>query len=88
MKKQLLGGIILFVIITITSFNLNIVTENTFVSDITLSNIEALAQTSGEDVVITCGASYGRCWRTKPYSGWGASDQCEFSGYQRDFCCC
>ena len=54
-------------------------------SDLVLANIEALAQESGEEVVITCGQHEGRCWDGFPTPS-GLHFNCYFTGLQRHYC--
>lgn len=86
MKKKLLSGIFALVLLVATGYGVNqSIKSEANLSDLALANVEALAQTSGEDVVITCGRYQGRCWGI--IIGYNPIVyHCEFTGLQRDYC--
>ena len=61
MKKIILSGIAIFAIAALATFNVNINTQENGLSDISLSNIEALASEGGSGgfYQLHCGSSPG-----------------------------
>ena len=77
MKKKIFGGVVVLALTAIAVFNVNVNTKED-IRRLSLSNIEALAQESGQEVVITCGAYEGPCCRFC-YSS-GLYFNCDFTG--------
>jgi len=89
MKKKIFGGIAILAIAAMAAFNVTMNTQNENLSDLSLANVEALAQTSGETVYVTCSSSCrggGQCWIyfNDPFT----KTTCNFNGYQWSFCSC
>jgi hypothetical protein len=86
MEKKILSGIFALALLITAGYGVNkSVNSNADLSLLALSNVEALGQTSGEDVVITCGQYEGRCWAGFPTPS-GLHFNCYFTGLQRDYC--
>ena len=86
MKKKVLSGLFALALLVATGYGVNqSMKSDADLSDLALANVEALAQTSGEDVVITCGQYQGRCWAIIPHYV-PIFYHCEFSGLQSDYC--
>lgn len=87
MKKKIIGCFLVLTIAAVAAFNLNLNTNKVIISNISLANIEALAQTSGEEVIISCNQqplNLGQCWRDQ--SPWYLPKNCAFSGSMSDYC--
>lgn len=85
-KKTILSGIFAFALVTVAGMGINkSMNSSVNFSALALNDIEALAQESGEDVVITCGRYEGRCWAGSPTPS-GFHFNCYFTGLQRDYC--
>jgi hypothetical protein len=54
MKKKILGGIAVMAIAAVTAFNVNFTTQDNNLSDISLANVEALAQNESGTGGKTC----------------------------------
>ena len=75
------------IVVTVV-INVNIATQKSGLSDISLANVEALAVELPE-VVITCGASRGTCWERSLnmcFVGEGSYWVCKFEGYTWAYC--
>jgi hypothetical protein len=60
MNKKILGGIAIFAIAALSVFNVNFNSQSNKLSDISLANVEALAEESGSPGQIICGKPYDR----------------------------
>jgi len=85
MKKKIFGGVVVLALTAIAVFNVNVNTKEDSTSLLSLSNIEALAQESGQEVVITCGAYEGPCWFGFATPS-GLYFNCDFTGVQSHYC--
>ncbi len=86
MKKTIISGVFALALLVTAGYGVNkSMNGNVNLSDLELLNVEALAQTSGEDFVITCGQYEGPCWIIVPHYIPVYYD-CEFSGRPRDYC--
>ena len=77
---------ILAVFAAIVGYNIYSAQSTVTISDLALSNVEALADGSeggGITCSRTCSDGIGQCYRL--YEAWG---KCHFSGYQSDHCTC
>ena len=84
MKKKIFGSLAVFAIAAIATFNVNVNTQDNGLSDVSLDNVEALAQEAVE-ATITCNQNPGKgamCWR---FSG-VTSSGCYWTGSQSDSC--
>ncbi|HHX69935.1 MAG TPA: hypothetical protein GX708_18055 [Gallicola sp.] len=87
MKKRILSAIFAFAFLVTVGLGVNeSMKSNTGLSDLALANVEALAQESGGDFVITCGRNCGACYYLVP-GYYPTSYDCHFSGLMRDICC-
>jgi hypothetical protein len=88
MKKKILGVVVVVAIAVGAMINLNL-NKVSNKGDLTLANVEALAQSEGGG--ITCNASChtgtGQCWMSTYYPEYQGS-YCKFSGCQSDHCQC
>ena len=86
MKKKILSGVFALALLVATGYGVNkSMNNNVGFSDLALMNVEALAQESGEDIIITCGQYEGRCWDGFPTPS-GLHFDCYFTGLQRHYC--
>ena len=89
MKKTKFLSMVAFALMTSAGvMSRTYVDSNEKLSELVMENIEVLAKEEG--VVITCSSGItGRCFRKGcdvKYCGEYTYYQCEFSGYQRDYC--
>ena len=89
MKKKLFNGFLL-VAVCFGSLGIqkNLTSSNSSLSGLMLENVEALTT---PEVVITCNkrGTYGKCWRKgseMKFCGEYTYYECEFTGYQQDYC--
>ena len=61
MKKKFFAGIAALVIIVVAAYNVNHGLKATYISDITLTKLEALAQNEGEWICSICGNNIDNC---------------------------
>lgn len=86
MKKMILSSIFAVAFIAIAGYGVTqSVNKDVKFSNLLLREVEALGQTSGEDIVITCGRYEGRCWFGFPTPS-GLHFNCFFTGLQKDNC--
>jgi hypothetical protein len=91
MKKKILGGVALLAIAAVAAWNVSLNSQGNELSAVSLANVEALAYEL-PDVVITCGATEGRCWESDGYDihytpfGPFFVTACRFYGYQNVSC--
>ena len=87
MKKKIFGGLLVLAIAAVAAFNLNLNSEDSEFSLLSLANVEALASMEIElpEVVIECGRYEGKCWAVDYTTTFGRVE-CYFSGRQRDHC--
>ncbi len=85
MKNQILG-IAFVALLCFCAYNTYNSQKVESLTDLSITNIEALAQNEGGGVTITCSRSctdgIGQCY-IRSNSGY-----CAFTGYQVDFCVC
>ena len=88
--KRIIGIILVIVAAATGVWNFNQTQNEVELSDLALSNIQALAHEEG--VAIVCGSKQGACWIKDP---WGMPYNCgeytmvypcKFSGYMSDYC--
>jgi hypothetical protein len=95
MKKKILGGIVVVAIAAVAAWNVSLNSQSNDLSDISLANVEALADYEVPEVVITCSATYQECYSVASnFSGkcWRATSDvigncCYFTGRTSDYCC-
>lgn len=85
-KKTIFISLSVLVIAVMAVVNINYVSKNSGLSNLSLANVEALAQVELPPVTITCGQFSGKCWKFAPYYSGEYYHPCQFSGYQSDYC--
>jgi hypothetical protein len=77
-------------IAAVAAFNVNMnLTQESNISPLALANVEALAQTSGEDVIFDCSGTRCRvCGSTLCMRGEYTCYRAVFTGYKSDTCTC
>ena len=85
MRKKIFGSIAILAIAAVAAWNVNLISKNSPLSDIMLANVEALAQETLPEVVITC--SYPSCNGKQCHeSTYNWICLCRFNGYTYGFC--
>ena len=65
MKRKIIGGMAVLIIATVAMFNVNIGSKSSKLSDISLTNVEALAEgdeAGGSSGTFTCYSRFNNCW--------------------------
>ncbi|MDR0682815.1 MAG: hypothetical protein LBG15_13365 [Dysgonamonadaceae bacterium] len=88
MKNKIIYSVSVLAVAVLAAINMSITTLNNDLSDVSLSNVEALAYELDE-VTITCSAPNpygGQCYEMDTSSCGGSWCGCYFTGRQSDFC--
>jgi hypothetical protein len=88
MKNKIIYSIAILAVTVLAAINMSVNTQDNALSDVSLSNVEALAYELDE-VTITCTYpnSYGGlCHEMDTESCGGSWCGCRFTGFQSDFC--
>ena len=89
MKSKIFIGIVITAIAAIVVFNFGLSSKAISLSNVSLANVEALAEELPE-VVIECDSSYGECGVSRGqcwYNVWYILPLCKWSGSTSDSCC-
>jgi len=90
MKKKIFGGLAILAIAAVAVFNVNFNSKSSKLSDVSLANVEALAEYEIPSSDLYCDLSCytgGKCWTmNSPWSGYTSG--CTRTGNPADWCLC